>query len=217
MKIVNYRKNAKGLSPIIIIIILAVVGIGGFILYNNSKISQQSLNNAEPTTSNQTYPQAQDNSEKVEKIEGKTYTFYIPKNYIKTDEKVGNKATVITYQSPNRTNDKEGMRFFIEPLYSRNDTPTTEFCTASLQFFVRGVKNITVAEAKPVDYIKSHGCEFSYVDTSVENRLIAREKKLWFKEGDDINVYGISFFYLNILTQPEKETIDYAVDKFALK
>lgn len=213
-----YRKRAqKGFSPIFIIIILTVVGIGGFVLYNNSKTSQKSPNNAQATTNNQSYPQAQDNLEKVEKIEGKTYAFYIPKGYIKVDEKIVNKSTVITYQSPNRTNDKEGMRFVIEPLYSRLDTPSTEFCKTFLQISLRGVKNITVVETKPVDYIKSHGCELIYVDISIENRLIVHEKHLWFKEGDDINAYQLSFFYLNTLTQQEKETIDYAVDQFALK
>lgn len=216
-----HRKNLsqKGLSPIIIIIVLAVIGVGAFVLYNNSKQTSTptSTNNSANSQRTQTYPQAQDNSEKVEKVESNSYTFYYPKGYTKVDEKVVNQATIITYQSPNKTNDKEGMRFVIEPLYSRMETPSSEVCKEFLQFSLRRTKNVTIIDAKPVDYVKSHGCEFHYVDTSVEGRLIAHEKSLWFKEGDDIKTYTLSFFYLNTLYQQEKETIDFAIDKFALK
>lgn len=210
----NSKKiSQKGLSPIIIVIILAVIGVGAFLLYNSKNSQNPSANNQQT----QTYPQAQDNLGKVEKMEGKSYTLYFPRGYTKVDEKVVNKSTVITYQNPNRTNDKEGMRLIIEPLYSRLDTPSTEFCKESLQFSLRATKNVTIVEAKPVDYVESHGCESLYIDTSVDNRLTAHEKNLWYKKGNDINAYQLSFFYLNNLTQQEKETIDFAVEKFALK
>lgn len=201
----------KGLSSIYIVVGIIILGLITFALYTFSSSQKQS-----PADDNQSQPTPETESN-LEKVESQTYALYYPKGYTKSDEKIVSGSTVITYYPPNRINTREGMRLIVEPLQTRMETPSTEFCEKALKFMLRSTKNVRVVEAKPVDYIESHGCRYHYVDDSVEGKLIGDEKHLWFKERDDIHMYRLAFFYLNSQTQQEKEDIQQAIDKFMIK
>lgn len=225
MKNVNYRKSAqKGLSPIIIIIVLAVIGLGAFVFYNNSKKSQNSFPSSSPTTnSNQTQTSSQ-TVPGLEKVEGSNYVFYYPQGYMKLDKQrisyYG--QPVLYYALPSKKDTDEGISLTTESLSARNETPSSEYCNERTQFLAARLnkmlgKKPRVAEAKPVDFVKSHGCDSSLVFDSGNTHLVFNYKDLWFKEGSDFSVYSVIASYFISAPQTEIDILRLAVQNFMLK
>lgn len=205
--------SQKGLSPIVIVIIFAVIGVGAFVFYNNSKSLPitTSVNNSEGTNK-QTQSEA---TTGLEKVDGDVYTFYYPKDYIKSDD-IGD-ARILYYVPQDRRDTKEGISLAKYSVTTRMETPTPDFCKEFLQFSLRGTKNVRIVDAKPVDFVKSHGCDFSYVDDSVPGKLAVHEKQLWYKEGEMLDGYGSKALYLLTSPQSERDVLDLAINSFILK
>ncbi len=217
MKIATYKKiSQKGLSPIILVVILAVIGLGAFVLYSNSKKSPAtpSVNNS--VSNNQQAQSASESLPGLTKVEGDVYVFYYPKDYVKSDKDIGD-ARILFYVPSDRKDTKEGISLAKYSVSTRMETPTSEFCKEFLQFSLRSTKTVRIVDAKPVAFVKSHGCDFTYVDDSVPGKLAVHEKQLWYKEGNNLNGYGSKALYLLTTSQAEKDTIDLAVNNFTLK
>lgn len=211
MKTVSKRLSLKrGIAPIIIVIVLAVIGLGAFVLYSNSRNSQSSSSPSNKTEiDNSTIPG-------LNKIAESNYIFYYPKAYIKLDKKRGS-GTVLYYALEAKKESQEGISLAVESASERNETPSTEFCNFSLKFFLRLNKNARIVEAKPIDFVKSHGCDFLWVDDSVPGKLSYHEKQLWYKEGTDINVYWATASSLLNSPQNERDALDLAINNSILK
>lgn len=225
MKTVNYKNVQKGFSPIFIVIILAVIGIGGFVLYNNSKNSQSSSPSSAPTNNNN---QTQTSSQAVpglDKVEGSNYVFYYPQGYMKLDRQRSSYygQAILYYALPSKNdNTDEGISLTTEPLSTRNETPSSEYCNEGARFFAARLnkmlgKKPRVAEAKPVDFVKSHGCDYSLVFDDADKHLVFNYKDLWFKEGEDFSAYSVIASYLTSAPQTEINSLNLAVQNFMLK
>lgn len=207
----NYSTQ-KGFSPIIIVIILAIIGVGAFIWKNSSNSTSSS--NTQPANI-----QTQIDSKKVsglEQTENSAYTFYYPKDYAKLDEKRKN-DTILFYSSSKAKDSTETISLDVTSMSSRAETPTVEYCQGVAQFVHVGNKNFRIVDATPVDFIKSHGCSILYVDDSVQGKLYYHEKSLWYKEASDLNIYTVVVSYLLTAPQGVREPLDLAVNSFILK
>lgn len=213
--------SQKGFSPLVVIIIGIIVFVL-IVLLINAWVSYSSIQSKTAAPNNQlSNQQTQTSTQSIpglEKIETDTYTFYYPKGYVKSDKDMGS-AKVLYYVTDNKKDTKEGITLNMYPTTTttRMETPTSDFCKMFLQFSLRGVKNVRIVDAKPVDLIKSHGCDFLYVDDSVPGKLAAHQKHLWYKEGDNLDGYSSKATYLLTSSQADKETLDQAVNNFKLK
>lgn len=210
----------KGLSPIVVVITLAVLGIGAFVLYN-SKVSQNPQSTNQQISNNQ---QTQTSSESIpglEKIETDAYTFYYPKEYVKTNKELQKSNGIEVaqlYLKDNTSKLGQGVRLSIVSMTTRPKTPTDESCRLLSKFATRGMTNPTIVDARPVDYIKSHACIIWYLVTDSNNIKWNRyEKYISYKEGSDINSYELEAAYLSDTPQDEQEKMRLAVDSFKLK
>ncbi len=205
--------SQKGFSPIYVIVGVVVLAIAVFALYSknsqNSSSSNSIINNDQTQTAQ---PQAE-----TDKIEGDTYTFYYPNDFIKLDKKRVADTVLYYGPPPSKASIDEGISLSISFVSKRMDTPSSEFCKEMLQFSVRGDKNIRIVTAQPVDFIKSHGCDFNYVRDYADKKVVFHEKPLWFKEGDDLLIYDVTGSYLTTTSQDQQNSTNDAVDQFILK
>lgn len=213
--------DQKGSSLIVIIVIIVVIIIGAIallatVVVNIPKNLQQSSSTIKQSSNVQQSKTTSQSIPGLDKVDMSSYIFYYPTGYVKLEKKRGD-ATVLYYALESKKDASEGIGLAMYPVNTRMDTPSTEFCMEFLQFFLRSNKNVRIVEAKPVDFIKSHGCDLRYVDDSVPNKLAVHEKQLWYKEGDDLNGYGVKASYLLTSSQSEKDTLDLAVNNFILK
>lgn len=217
--------SQKGFSPLAIIIIgivafvLIVLLINAWVSYSSvqSKTAapNNQLSNQQPQTSTQSIPG-------LEKIETDKHTFYYPKGYVKTDKELpieGEESdTVQLYVKDNASNSKEGIKLVIERMATRATTPTNEVCQELAVFLMRGKLTPKLVDARPVDYVKSHGCVIWYVASDSNNtKWDYYEKYLSYKEGSDTYSYDILSAYLANTPQEEQNKIKLAVDSFMLK
>lgn len=216
MKTATRKYSQKGLSPIIIVVILAVIGIGAFVLYN-SKTTQNSQSTSSQTNSRQTEVSSKSIAG-LEKIETDKYTFYYPKGYVKTDKELpkGNTDVVYLYLKDNAAKD-EGIKMSIEHITTRSETPTTESCQLLAKISTRGL-NPTFVDVRPVDYIKSHGCVIWYTVNDSNNVKWQNYARYFsYKEGNDTDSYDIRAAYHSDTPEEEQDKIKLSVDNFMLK
>lgn len=208
MKTANSKYSQKGFSLIgIVIIIIVVIAVLATVAINIPKVNQQITNTQTSQTSSQAIPG-------LDMVDGSNYTFYYPKGYVKLDKKYSD-ITVLYYAQPSKANTDEGITLAMDSVSTRMDTPSSESCKETLQFFLRKTKNVRIVDAKPVDYIKSHGCDFHTVDDST--KLVSNERNLWFKEGNDLNIYSANARYLVGAPQQEVDNLNLAINNFILK
>lgn len=206
MMLVTKYSFQKGLSPIIVIVILAVLGISVFIIYNNQKPS--SNNNQQIQTNSQT-------DQSLEKIEASNYTFYYPKGYVSSSKKP-QQTTVLYYTSTDNISANVGISLAIQQLQKRITNPSPEFCKEAAQIQAKNTSAVVV-QAKPLDYKESHGCEFIIAAKNTKDEAIIHQKQLWYKEKQDFSIYAVHTLYAGSMPQEEKDSLDQAVSQFAIK
>lgn len=206
MKSSKKSSPQRGFSLIYVAIGIIVLGLIVF-LANQTTFFQGKNESQEPS-------QIVMEDSTLEKIDTDAYTFYYPKDYTKLDKK-RSENTILYYASQNKDDTDEGITMSIAPISSRLDTPTSEYCKEFVQFALRSLKNTRIAEVKPVDYIQTHGCVYSYVEDDM--KLVTKEKDLWFKEKNDYNVYSATARYLLHAPQDEKDYLNLAVENFMIK
>lgn len=217
MKTANKHLSQKGLSPIIIVVILAVIGLSVFVFYNNNSKkppASTSINNS--VSNNQPTQQTSETIEGLDEVATPSYVFYYPKGYVKSDKDIGS-AKVLYFVAESKKDTREGISLNMYPVTTRMETPSSEFCMEFLQFALRANKNLRITETKSVDFVKSHGCDWLYVDDSVPGKFAVHEKQLWYKEGEDLSGFGAKATYLLTSTQSERDVLDLAVNNFILK
>lgn len=212
--------SQKGFSPIYIIGGVVVLAVVAFVLYS-SRGSQSSYNNPtenSPQTSNADQTQSNnDVNGLLDKVESSNYTFYFPKGYTMLDKKQEVGPVFVYNNSENEKDPGRSISLDVYKVSTRMETPSSEFCKEFLQFSLRTQKNLRIVDAKPIDFVKSHGCDFSYVDDAIPGKLAYHEKQLWYKEGDNLDGYGVMSSYLLTASQIEKDSLDLAVNNFVLK
>lgn len=213
----SYKKlSQRGFSPLFVVVGVVILGV--IILIAMKQQTPFIQQKSESQVSDQTPI----NESKLEKIENETYTFYFPKDYIKLDKKRQADTVLYYAPAPSKASKEEGISLAISFVSTRMDTPSSEFCKEMLQFAVgndRNIRdrNIRIVETKPVDYIKSHGCDFTYVSDGTDETVVFHRKPLWFKEGDDLLIYDVTSSYLTKASQEVQDNLNQAVNNFVLK
>lgn len=207
------KYSQKGLSPIAIVIILAVLGVGALVFYNSTNQKNTSSNSQQAQVNSDNNTQ----QSKLEKIETEKYTFYFPSGYIPSSTKP--QASTVLYYSPVNSKDEGfglGISLAIQPLQKRITAPSEEFCKEAAQIQAKNTAAVVV-RAKSIDEGQSHGCEFVIAAKNTKDESIINQKQLWYKEKEDVSIYAVHTLYLGSMPQEEKDNLDSAVEKFTLK
>lgn len=219
---------AKGLAPIVIVIIIAVIGIGIFALFS-SRNSQQS--NTTGQQSAKTPEQALQKSQNLinqglaqitEKVEDDSYIFYYPKGYSKVDP---GKNYKLMYQNPNTKAVAPERIFF--GISSKTYEPSTvkvdfQSCT-NLGEGLRAkadddIKAETVSGNATINGAKGSGCKVTIKSKvkGTDDAIVVVTKTLWNPDKTDY-AYSAGTEYYDLASKDQTEILNTAVDAFTLK
>jgi len=196
--------SQKGLSPIVVIVLAAVIGLGAFIFYNNS------LNN-----NPQTKPQSKTTSV-LEKIEGPSYVFYYPKDYLKAKLEAENE--VLAYQNYNsKAVVPEVIVLRVSPQKEIFAPPTYQGCLGFGETFRTKADDQIKAEVA-IGHNQGHGCKITIVGPidGINDSTVTIIKYLWFKEGTDYSLYQTRALFYQNASRDQAEILNAAVDSFTL-
>lgn len=211
--------SQRGLVPIIIIVILAVVGTGGFLLYNNSK----SFSNS-PATSNNQQVEVQSPSQEnlgLDKIENESYTFYYPKGYVTVDPEKDiliNNYTV-GYKNPNsKATLPETIVLRVSKTDQKHKVADFQICNGFAES-QRKSSNEKI-EVSVVTEKKFNGCKIESTTPidGVNDSVVSIDNWLWYKDLENsYSVYRLTTNYYANASKDQVDALDVALDLFTLK
>ncbi|MDO8638048.1 MAG: hypothetical protein Q7R43_00615 [Candidatus Daviesbacteria bacterium] len=222
MKVAKYRKiiSQKGFSPIIIILVLVIAGFG-ILALSKSKNQEKSPidNNNRPVTKEQ--PSVTSLMTKyLDKIEELDYTFYYPKDYVKTQSPAKN--VPVYYQNSKTT--AAFPEFISLEVLSNNkllEQPTYQTCVAIAEGTrKKGDDEIKVEVAKGLSGLgKGDGCK-TITKSKVKGTsdyTVVYDKALYYTEGTNYNFYHVRAAHFASAPQDVISKLESAIDNFTLK
>lgn len=223
MKTANKKLlSQKGLSPIIIVIILAAVGVGAFVLLKGGSVTNNNSSSSQPTqSSQQTSPQAR---EGLDKVEDPAYNFYYPKGYVKgelSQDEAGNKD-VLDYKNPKtKATDPEEILLRITKTDKKLIIPAYEQCQKLGETFRQKADDQITAEVARggLGDGKGVGCKVTvkYQVPGVNDKSDFIEKQLWDSQAQQATIYKVRALYFENASSDQAKILDTAVNEFTLK
>jgi len=226
MKTVRRKYTQKGFSPIVIILIIVGVLVGGGILFIRL---QKGVDQTRVTSTREgkDSPASTQNTENLlEKVETQKYVFYYPKKF--TANQSYQQATLYYTHSNIQADYAKigyGIALITEELKSRAKVPNYDVCNGLAKFMYSDEPTFKMLKINSFDLEKTHGCEVLASNSidgdengkKLRDEVIHKTRIQWYKAGDDLNLYYVQARYF--VTEPKEltEALDLAVDKFVFK
>src|SRR5437868_10903292 len=164
----------------VIAIVIGIIGLASFVLYNRSQNIQTSLPSQIQTSSN---PQASFGT-----IEGSSYTFYYPLGY----ENTKSDNDLLNYKNKNtKALEPETIFLRVEENTKPYRNPTYDFCAKIAEGF-RIKKDDQITAEVASGNIKGKGCTIkatSPVGGGVNDSVVTNIKYVWDDKGPDYSIY----------------------------
>lgn len=203
----------KGFSPIVIVVVLAVIGVGIFAIYN-LKTKQNPTPASQQTSVNQQTAQAnKQNNQKLAEAETDAYIFYYPENYVEMT-KAGKDMLGYT-QAYHNPNSKSQFSDNIFLKITKENKKLGAFNFKQCEGFAESNRKSTneKIEVTVVNDPVENGCEITSTD---EYNLVTKQKLVWSKDPNDLNVYTVKGMY-QADDSNQGDNINLAITAFTLK